>query len=693
MSKKRVFAFGSFCALAALATAGAAMSTPAVQTSAVSNIGIDTAGMDKSVKPGDDFYSYANGSWMKSAEIPADRASTGVFLEVFNKAEARTAELIASLVAGNPARGTDEARIADYYRAYMDTGAIDAAGMKPVQAELNRYAAIRNKADLSSVIGSTIRADVDPLNSTDYSTGNLFGVFVSQGLNTPGEVIPYLLQGGLGLPEREYYLSDTPRMVQIRSAYSDYLEKLLTASGFGDAKFRADRVLALETKIAKAHADRARSEDFTKSTAVWTQADFTSKAPGMDWPAFFNAAKLGKQNKFNAYHDEAITRLSSLVASEPLEAWKDWLSVRHINAYSDVLPTAIDDLRFSFYGTTLSGTPKQTARRKRALGAVSTQLGDAVGRLYAARYFPASSKAEISSMVDNINTAFTRRVQNLAWMAPETKREAIRKIETLKVGLGYPESWRNYSNYTVSPNAAYENKVGGSKAEYAHQLAKIGKPFDKNEWWMSPQTVNAVNLPVQNALNFPAAILESPFFDPKADAAANFGAIGGVIGHEISHSFDNNGAVFDADGVMRNWWTKEDFARFEKEGKALADQYDAYAPFPDLHVNGKLTLAENIADVAGLSAAYDAYRTSLNGKEAPVIGGLTGDQRFFIAFAQAWRTKAREKAMRQTVATDAHAPGQYRALTVRNLEAWYKAFDVKPGDALYLPPEKRITVW
>ena len=656
-------------------------------------IGINLAAMSPKVKPGDDFYTYANGEWMKTTEIPADRSSTGAFLVAFQETEKHKTSLIADLVKAEHAAGSDDARIADFYKAYTNTAAIDAAGMKPMEADLASYQAIADKHALSAALGANLRADVDPLNATDFFTENLFGIFVTQGLATPGEVLPYILQGGLGLPEREYYLSDDPKMVEIRTAYRAYIETLLTDAGISDAAAHADRIFALEHKIASAHASREDSEDFTKASGVWSRADFDAKAPGIDWTAFLDAAQLGKQDRFAAYHASAITGLSALVASEPLDAWKDWLVFHHINSHADVLPSAIDNASFAFNGTKLSGTPEQRSRDKRALSALDEYLGDAVGRAYAEHYFPASAKAEVSTMVDNIVSAFGKRVEKLEWMDPSTKQEALAKVATIAVGVGYPDKWRNYDAYAVSPTNAYANAINGEKVEYAHQLAKIGKPMDKGEWWMTPQVVNAVNLPVQNALNFPAGILQPPFFDAKADAAYNYGAIGAVIGHEISHSFDNNGAAFDSTGAMRNWWTPADFAQFAKQGEALAKQFDSYAPFPDLHVNGKLTLGENIADVAGLAAALDAYHASLNGKPAPVIDGFTGDQRFFIGFAQTWATKMRDEALRARVATDGHAPGMYRALTVRNLDAWYTAFDVKPGDKLYLAPEDRVKIW
>ena len=655
--------------------------------------GLNLAAMDKAVKPGDDFYAYANGNWMKSAEIPADRSSVGGFYIADQQREKNVRELIDGILKSDPAAGSDEARIRDYYNAYLNTDAIDKAGMAPAKADLDRIAGITDKRALSAAIGSSLRADVDPLNATNFQTDNLFGIFVTQGLSTPGEQIPYILQGGLGMPEREYYLSGDADMAGLRAKYRSYVETVMKEAGSPDPKAAADRIIALETKIARAHVTRAESEDFAKGAKVWTRADLEKNAPGIDWGALLNAAQLGSAPKFQAYHGGSIPRLAALVGSEPLDAWKDWLAFHTLNQQAIVLPKAIRDASFAFNGTALSGTTQQRPRDALALNSVGNQLQDAVGKAYVEKYFPASSKTEIQEMVDKIKAAFATRVQALDWMAPSTKQEALKKVETIVVGVGYPDSWRNYSSLTISPTDAYANLKNAQLDEYRHQIAKIGKPMDRAEWWMPPQLVNAVNLPVQNALNFPAAILVRPFFDPKADAAFNYGAIGGVIGHEISHSFDNNGALFDSTGRLRNWWTPADFSRFQQSGDALAKQYDAYEPFPGLHVNGKLTLGENIADVAGLQAAYEAYRASLGGKEAPVLDGLTGDQRFFIAYAQSWATKMRDEALKARIATDGHAPGQYRALTVRNIDAWYNAFNVKPGDKLYLAPEQRVKVW
>lgn len=655
--------------------------------------GIKISDMDPSVTPGADFYHYANGHWQKSATIPADRARVGSFLVAAKKTEHNKEQLIAELLKTTPPQGSNDAKIVAFYNAYIDQDAIDAAGMEPVQAAIARYQAITSRHQLSAVLGANLRADVDPMNATDYNTENLFGLFVTQGATTPGKVQPYLLQGGLGLPDRAYYLSSSTKMEKLRQQYRHYIAKLLSEAGLSDAKARAERIFALEKKIASAHESREKSHDFSKSaTAIWTQQDFNRKAPGLDWSAFFQAAQLAKQPQFIAYSANAIPKLSALVASEPLQSWQDWLIFHQINKHADVLPKAIDDAHFAFYGTTLNGVPQQRSRTKRALAALDHYLGDAVGKDYVARYFPASAKHTAENMVDNILDAYHQRINALTWMTPATKKEALAKLNTLVVGVGYPQQWQDYAGYKVDDNA-YDNAVAGAKVHYQQQLAKIGKAQDQHEWWMEPQTVNALNLPLQNALNFPAAILQPPFFDAQADSAYNYGAIGAVIGHEISHSFDNNGAAFDSTGALRNWWTKADFAHFNAQGEALAKQFDQYAPFPDLHVNGHLTLGENIADLAGLAASYDAYHASLNGKPAPVINGLTGDQRFFISYAQTWATKMRPQALRQQLNTNEHAPGQYRALTVRNIDAWYQAFHVQPEQALYLQPEQRVTIW
>ena len=655
-------------------------------------LGIIPEWMDKTAIPGDDFYAYADGSWQKNTPIPADRSNIGGFYIADQEREKNTVDLFNSIVNSNPGSGTD-ALIANYYKAYLNTDAIDRAGLAPAKADLDAIAGITNKQQLSAAIGSTLRADTDPLNATNFHTENLFGVFVTQGLATPGEQLPYLMQGGLGLPEREYYLSADPKMAELRNKYHSYVAQILQLAGHPDPQGAASRITALETKIAQAHETREESDDLPKASQVWTRADLEKNAPGIDWGALLNAAQLGSVQKFEPYHAASIPKLAALVGSEPLDAWKDWLEFHLLNQQANVLPKAFRDASFAFNGTALAGTPQQRPRDKQALNATSNSLQDAVGKAYVDKYFPASAKAQIQQMVEGIKAAFAKRVQAIGWMAPSTKEEALKKVRGIVVGVGYPDTWRDYSGLQISADNAYANQRAVGVWEYHHQISKIGQAMDRNEWWMPPQLVNAVNLPVQNALNFPAAILVRPFFDPNADPAANYGGIGATIGHEISHSFDNSGALFDATGKLRNWWTPADFKRFQAAGDALAKQYDAYEALPGLHVNGKLTLGENIADVAGLAASYDAYKASLNGKPAPTIGGFTGDQRFFIAFAQSWATKMREETLRNRIATDGHSPGNFRALTVRNIDAWYPAFNVKAGQKLYLPPEQRVRIW
>ena len=667
--------------------AGALATAAIAQTGALS--GVDKAGIDTTVRPGDGFDRYANGGWRAKAEIPADRSSIGVGYDVFKVAEARTADLIQNAAKGTTA---DERRIADYYSAYLDTAAIEGRGLAPIRPQLDAIAAIADKQALARAIGATVRADTDPLNATNFATENLFGIFVTQDLQRPTVSVPYLLQGGLGLPDRDYYVSDKPEMAELRAGYGRYVAEVMRLAGMPNAEVRAAAVAALEEKIARAHYTLEQSQDAHRAQP-WRRSDFARRAPGLDWKAFWTAAGLGSQPLIYIWQPEAVTGLARLVATEPLAVWKDWLAFHQLNQVTSVLPKVFDDARFGFYGRTLNGTPAQQPRDKRAIAATSAALGDAVGRIYAGRYFPASSRAEIQGMVRNIVAAFDRRVAGLEWMTPATKAEARRKLQVLQVGVGYPDRWRDYRSFDVRRDDPLGNLQRARLFDYRYQLGKLGKPVDRGEWWMTPQTVNAVNLPLQNALNFPAAILETPYFDARYDPAANYGAIGAIIGHEISHSFDNLGADFDSTGRLRNWWSPADLARFQAAGKALIDQYNAYEALPGLKLNGQLTLGENIADVAGLAASYDAYRASLGGRPAPVIDGLTGDQRFFLAYAQAWRTKMRDRALRARVATDVHAPAMWRVETVRNLDAWYPAFDVQPGQQQYLPAEKRVKVW
>ncbi|MFL5296172.1 MAG: M13 family metallopeptidase [Phenylobacterium sp.] len=678
---------------AALAFAGAASAqtpTPAPAAQA-RQPGLDLAGMDRSVRPGDDFFRFANGHWLDTTEIPADRSSWGIGGELAELTTTRVNGLIQGAV--NAAPGSEARKIGDYYSAYLDEAKIESLGLKPLQPRLARISAIKDKKGLAAEFGRELRADVDALNSTNFYTDHLFGLWVEQDLNDPKRYAPYLLQGGLGMPDRDYYVSTSPRMETIRKAYRAHIAKVLTLAGHKEADAEAGRIFELETKLARAHAPRAESEDVAKANNPWAMADFARKAPGLDWAAYFAAAGLSARPQFIVWHPKATAGEAALVASEPLAVWKEYLAYLQINHYSNLLPKAFADERFAFYGTTLSGTPQQQVRWKRAVNATNGALGEAVGKLYVAQYFPPESKAKVQAMVGELIAAFRVRIDKLDWMAPATRAEAKRKLATLKVGVGYPDRWIDYSGLKVLPGDALGNAQRAEDFEYRRNLAKFGKPVDRGEWAMTPQTVNAVNLPVRNALNFPAAILQAPYFDPRNPVAMNLGATGATIGHEISHSFDDQGAMFNADGQLRNWWTPSDLAHFQASGKALAEQYSKYRPFPDLALNGEQILSENIADIAGLNAAYDAYRLANGGKEGPSQQGFTGDQQFFIAFAQSWRTKRREALARQLVVIDGHAPDEYRADTVRNMDPWYAAFEVKPGEKLYLPPPERVRIW
>ena len=655
--------------------------------------GIAVANMDRSVIPGDNFYLYANGDWIKRTVIPPDRAGIGVFTTLLDRSNKRTAAVIQSAGKANAPAGSNERKIADLYHSYMDKAAIEADGLTPVESHLKAIAAIRNKRELARAMGEALRADVDPLNNTNFRTTHLFGLWVAPGFHDSAHYSAYLLEGGLVLPNRQFYLDDNAHMKKICAAYQTYVSTMLKMAGFSDPDARATSIVALEHAIAEKHISLADNEDIHKADNTWKRTDFAAKAPGLDWNEYFEGAGLTKQASFDVWQPSGFVGEAALVASTPLDTWKDWMAYHLIEEYAGSLPKAFADENFDLFGKTLYGVPQQRPRWKRGVSVVNGLLGDAVGQIYAKRYFPPEAKAAAQAMVANIIAAYKVRLQGLTWMAPSTKQEAEAKLNALYVGVGYPETWKSYAGYEVKPDDLFGNVWRGSLFRYHQQIARLGGDVNRKEWSMEPQTVNAVNLPLQIALNFPAAILQPPFFDPKAPAASNYGAIGSIIGHEISHTFDTEGSTFDAQGRLRDWWTAADLAHFDAATAKLAAQYDTYMPFPDLHVNGKQTLAEDIADVAGLSAAYDGYHASLGGKTAPKLEGFSGDQQFFIAFGQNWGSKARPAALRQQVLTDPHAPAQYRADTVRNVNAWYSAFDVKPGQKLYLTPENRVRIW
>jgi putative endopeptidase len=655
--------------------------------------GPDIAGMDPATAPGNDFFRYANGAWLNATEIPADRASYGSSEILADLTTRQVNELLEQAAARHAPQGSEAQQVADYYASFMDEATIEAKGVQPLDGALRHIAAISNRTQLSAALGRTLRADVDVLNSTNLYTNHLFGLWVAQDLDDPSRYSPFLLQGGLGLPDREYYLGASPKMAAIREHYRAHVATVLSLLGIKDATTRAAKIVELESRMALVHWTREASEQIEAGNNHWRRAQFDSAAPGLEWHSFFAAAGLKSQSDFVVWQPSALIGLSKLTASEPLAVWKDYLRFHAVEDTAPYLPKRFVDENFAFHGRVLLGTPQLRPRWKRAVSAADFALGDAVGKLYAQRYFSPAEKARAEAMVQNLLAAFAARIDRLEWMAPQTKSIAKEKLAALKIGVGYPDHWRSYAGLKVMRGDALGNLERAELFEYRRNLAKLKQPVDRSEWAMNAQLVNAVNLPAMNAINFPAAVLQPPFFDPNQPLAMDYGAIGATIGHEISHSFDDQGALFDAHGRLNNWWQPDDFAHFRASGASLAAQFDGYKPFVDLAVNGKQTLSENIADVAGLNVAFDAYRLATAKSEPLEAAGFNSDQLFFLSFGQSWREKLREPALRNEIITDGHAPAQYRAETVRNLDAWYTAFQVKPGQALFLAPEDRVRVW
>ncbi|MBV8405896.1 MAG: M13 family metallopeptidase [Gammaproteobacteria bacterium] len=659
---------------------------------AVSDTGLDFAGIDRSVAPGDDFFRYANGNWLAKTAIPADQPDWGTFAVLTELTLKRTDELIrAAETTASP--GSEARKIADYYASYMDAARIEQLGSTPLVPLLREIDAIADRTALARALGATLRADVDILNNTRLDTANTFGLWVAQDLSDPSHYSPFLLQGGLGMPDRDYYLNPSQKMADIRTQYQAHIAAVLRLAHIADAAAKARAIFELERRIAAVHVSRAESEDALKGNNHWSAAEFPRRAPGLEWPAFFAAAGLAQQREFVVWQPGAVTGIAALAGSAPLETWKDYLRFHLIDGVSGYLPQAFVAEDFSFREHVLSGTPEQEPRWKRAVEETNAALGEAVGKIYVAKYFPPAEKARAEAMVHNLIAAFAARIDRLEWMAPQTRARAKAKLETLEVAVGYPDHWRDFSGLEVRRGDAFGNARRAALFDYRYNLQKLGRPVDRGEWAMTPQLVNAVNLPALNAINFPAAILQPPNFDPQRDPVMDYGAIGSVIGHEISHSFDDQGALFDASGKLQNWWTPEDFAHFKAAGERLVEQFNAYHPFPDINVNGRQTLSENIADVAGLADSFDAWRLTLQGRMPPAIAGFSGEQLFFLSYGQSKRRKFREAALRLHVVTDGHAPAEYRADTVRNLDAWYQAFQVTPSQKLYLSPPDRVGVW
>ncbi len=674
--------------------------------------GLDRSTWDAEVKPGADFFRYANGAWLEEFEIPSDESRFGAFTVLRDLSEARVRLIIEELAAKTPPTGTLEGKIAAYYNAYLDTDAINARGMEPVRAYLDQIAAIETREDLARAFGTP-------------GFASPVGGYIWIDSKNPERYISYITQSGLGLPDRDYYLVDNEKNLELRAGYVEYLTTILTEIGYEAPAETAERILGLETKIAAAQWDRTlgRNRDLTYNLV--TLDELKEFAGGFDVDAYLEAAMISGQTEFvmnqqppTAEELEALTltdeqranlaegglpALMKLAEDEPIEDWKAYLAARFVSSNSSVLPATIDDASFALYGTLLNGQPEQRARWKRAVSATEGALGEGIGKLYAERYFPPENKAAMDELVANLRTAMALNLDDLEWMGEDTRVQARDKLDKFTPKIGYPENFETYEDLTVEAGRAFENARASSMWSYRDNISKLGKPIDRTEWGMLPQTVNAYYNPSLNEIVFPAAILQPPFFNISADPAVNYGAIGGVIGHEIGHGFDDQGSKSDGDGVLRNWWTPEDKAAFEARTDALVEQYNAFCPLEDKCVNGRLALGENIGDLGGLSLAYRAYQLSLdtNGdgvvsedEQAPVIDGLTGDQRFFLAWAQVWKGKYRDDAMRAQLQRGPHSPGQFRVNgIVRNMDVWYEAFGVEEGDALYLPPEERISIW
>jgi putative endopeptidase len=678
--------------LVLMAVAGAlcvgAAAAPDPSPSAASGI----AGVDGSVRPGDDFYAYANGAWIKATPRPEGLS----VISIPTMLQAQNARRVRGLIedSGKAKSGVSR-KIADYYASRLDAAGIEARGVQPLAADLAAIAAISDRKTLSAYLGGTLAPD----DGTNSQTEGLFGLWVHQDFHDPDHYAAHLVQGGLGLTNRDDYLGADPAKAERRTLYQSHVAAMLRLAGLDQPDARAARVLGLEVAIAGTHAPSSDLDDVFKTDHSWRRADFDAKAPGVDWAAYFKAADLGPQTRFNVWQPSAVIGAGKLVAGQPLEAWRDYLAFHLIEHRTAVLPKAFGDARLAFEGR-LSGAAPQAAsqpqdRQHEAQVATEAALGDAVGKLYVERYFPPQAKAAAEAMVANIRTAFRPRLAGLTWMSPETKAKALEKLTELKVGLGYPDTWVDYSGLAVARGDAYGNQARAERFAYRQALAKLSRPADPGEWaaQLHPQMVNAFLNISPNSIAFAAGVLQPPWFDPAGDTATNYGSAGAGISHEISHTFDEVGNLYDARGRLGGWWTKEDLARYQAASAPLAVQLSAYCPARDLCVNGKQALGETTADLAGLLAAHDAYLLALKGKPDVVKDGLTGEQRFFLAFSQRWRRLQSDASLRRQIATDTHAPGDYRSLTVRNAEAWVRAYDVKPGDRLYLAPKDRVQIW
>jgi putative endopeptidase len=647
-------------------------------------LGVDTTGFDRSVRPQDDFFAFVNGGWIKRTQIPADRTSAGTFLALRDESQAALRAIIDSVSAAQNAPGSTGQKVGDLYRSFMDTARIEQLGATPLRGDLARIAAVTGREQYPELFASLRRMGV----ATPFS----FSVGQDQGNSSRYAVS--LSQAGLGLPDRDYYLTDNERNTAIRTAYVQYLETLLRLSGTADAAGAARRVLAFETAVARIQWDRTRNRDRNATYNPTAVADLQSRTPGFRWGSYFAAAGLPPLDSVLVRQPDYLTAVDQLLAATPVEDVKTYLMVRVLDPAAQYLSRDFREARFAFRGRVLSGQEQDRPRWQLGVGAVEGALGEAVGSIYVERHFSPQSKARMEVLVANLMEAYREAIDELEWMSPATRAEAQAKLANFTVKIGYPDEWRDYSSLEIRADDLMGNVRRSAAFEYADMIGRLGKPVDRAEWGMTPQTVNAYYNSVNNEIVFPAAILQPPFFDLSADDAVNYGAIGAVIGHEISHGFDDQGRKSDGQGNLRDWWTAEDAAAFEQRANMLVEQYGAFEPIPGARVNGRLTLGENIGDVSGVAIAYRAYRKSLQGRPAPVISGFTGDQRFFLGFAQVWRSTMRDQALRQLLLTDSHSPGMYRTNGVlAHIPAFYEAFNVRQGDRMYLPPERRVRIW
>jgi putative endopeptidase len=642
--------------------------------------GVDLSARDLAVRPGQDFNLHANGSYIRSTTIPADKTSVGGFDGLYEQSQAQLLAIVETLAARG---GKGEAGLVGaLYKSFMDEPRLEKLDDRPLQADLKRIRSATTHEAQARLMGDT----------HGRAGGSFFVSEVMEDLKDPSRNALYVGQAGLGLPDRDFYFGES--FAPVRAAYQAYLGQTLASVGWPNAKAAAADVWALELQVAGVHWTRVEKRQMEKIYNPITLAELEVHAPGFPWRAWAEGAGLAKVSRVIAVEKEAFPKLAGIFAATPIATLQAWQAAQTIDQASPYLSKRFVDQRFAFHGKVLQGQQELRARAKRGVQLVDQQLGDALGRVYVERHFPPSSKARMEALVSDLRTVMTVRLAGLEWMSPATRQQALYKVSRLGVKIGYPNQWRDYSKLGLSPSDLYGNVVAAGKFNRAWMLAKLDRPADPAEWGLTPQTVNAYYNPVRNEIVFPAAILQPPFFDPKADAAVNYGSIGGVIGHEITHGFDDQGRKSDGDGVLRDWWTAEDAARFEARAKALAAQYSAIEVLPGAKVNGALTLGENIADLGGVLLGLDAYRLSLGGRPAPVLDGTTGDQRVLYGWAQVWRSVTREETTRQLLVTDSHTPTAVRARApVRNVDAWYEAFGVKPGDADYLPPEQRVRIW